>query len=130
MPLSDLLDEVLALSRQLDRAERMARANVPFGQVDPAPIRAELEAAKKAFLEDCLSKWETIGYLRELQARLEMNLQRGKECCERSDEPKAYGSMKYYEGAVCYVRDCADDIENGVAVPKAPDPPSHVSAPK
>lgn len=121
MPLSSKLDEVLAAAARVDSAERHATANVPFGQVDPEPLKAELEAAKKALLEDCLSKSETVAYLRKLQVRLEKNLERGKEYCERSEDPNAYASMKYYEGASCYVRDCADDIENGVAVPQSPE---------
>lgn len=113
MTLSDKLDELLRLAKEADGAERMATANVPYGQVDPGPLKSAFEDARKAFLKDCLSRSETVAYLRELQAGLEKNLERHKEL--GSEDPNAYGSMKYYEGAACYVRDVADDVENGVA---------------
>ena len=116
MTLSDQLDELLRLAKRADGAEQMATANVPYATTDPAPLKAQVAAAKKAFLEDFLSKSETVDYLRELQTGLEKNLARHEELVEaRRGNPHAYGSMKYYEGAACYVRDTADDIQNGVA---------------
>lgn len=122
MPLSDQLDEVIACAVKLDRVELHATANVPFGQVDPAPLKAELEAAKKALLEDCLSKSETVRYLRGFQAGLEKDLEPLRKLIDAEPKNhKAHAAMCYAEGAEHYVRRVADGIENGP--PESSDPP-------
>jgi hypothetical protein len=60
-----------------------------------------------------------------------VHLERAKTYAKANPElHNVQQAVSYSEGVERYLRWVADDIENGVAVPKLPGPPGHVSAPK
>lgn len=131
MPLTDKLDEVLTFAERLDRAQWHTAKNLPPGHVDPAPLRAQLETAKTALLEDCLSKSETVAYLREIYAQLAENLVRDRAHLEAHPESlTAQKAASYSQAAAYYVGLCLEIVEKGPPESaKPPDPPSPVPAP-
>lgn len=118
LSLSEKLDKLLHLSKVAAVAQRIASENLPDGPGDDKPLEEELAVAKKAFLEDCLSKSETLTYLHELHANIDLLVETERKVPFSDDPAQASRSLSSLEGGLFYTRLIADAVKLGVARPE------------